>query len=400
MPTFRIHGFTPDSRTVNVVIQAADERSAESLAQDRNIFPTKIVRERGLLSDPTRIKLSRMELAELFTHLELQVGSGILAVEAIRVLKDRLSSPRLRALMREIHDYLSTSKGDLTAAFSQFPRTFPKDILTVLAAGEKTGTLDLAFKELRERVAFVAELRRTIRSALQYPLILAVLGFSLIVYFMSFTVPKLTAVLEELQTELPPLTRRVIAVSDWFEANWLLTMVSVLTTITAYYLARRSPRISLKIDTLLLKIPIYGSIMNQLSAALFARVYRSLYISGEPMLLILDLCSELVPNLAIKSRIRRAARYVRDGEGLGLALEHAEALPPEACSIITSGESSGTLRQALLSIADFYSSLAKHRIGIATAWLGPAILIIGGSIIGVVVVAMFLPIANLANQIR
>lgn len=400
MPLYTIYGITPEGRESQMELQAADEAAAKTIAKDRNFFPTKAVRSTGRFSDPAKIRLSRTELSELLTHLELQTAANIQIVAAIGVLKDRLTAKRTRILLREVHDFLVSSRGNLTEALAQHPRTFPKDVLAVIAAGERTATLESSFRELRERTDFVTEIRRTVRNALQYPAIVSCLGLAMITFFMSNTVPKITEVLHELNAEIPALTALVIRISDLFVDFWPVVLAGTAATFAIVTFLRKSPRFAPRFDAVILRAPLYGNILFHLSASLFCRVYRSLYLSKEDPLNALSLCSDLIANHAIKQRLRSATRFISDGDTLGAAFQHAKALPPEACAIISSGEASGSLEDALLRVSTFYARLAKDKIQILSGWLGPAVMIGGGLFFGVVLVAMFLPIANLATQIK
>lgn len=400
MPAYRIHAYTADSRPLKFVIQAIDRDTAEAQVKERGLFPSRIRESRSMFTKPERIKLTSAELVELFTHLELQLSAGIKAIVAIGVLKERLPSKRLRLLLNEVYEHLLSARGNLTSALRRHPRTFPPEILTVINAGENTGTLSQAFSEQRESIEFTREVRGAISRALQYPALLVIVGLGLLTYFMAYTVPAFTKVLKEMNVEMYPITKAVIAVGNWSLHYWPLIPIALVTVLGGYNGLRRLPAAGVKIDALMLRLPLYGDIIRQLSAALFCRTYRSLYLAKFNALQALDMCASLLLNKELSARLRRARRMVHDGASLESAFHTTEALPPEACAIIGSGEASGNLAEALQRIATFHATTAKDRIRKATNLLGPIVIIIMGIIIGTVVLAMILPIIKLSSSIQ
>lgn len=400
MPLFAVTAFTPESRAVRQLVQAGSRDAAGALVRRQGLFPTEIREKRSFFSAPSRLRLSRRELVDLFVHMEMQLAGDIKVVEAVNALKDSLPSPKLKYVLREVYDQLTTSKANLTNSFRLFPRSFPPDVLTVIEAGEETASLPERFAELRDRLEFTNALRETITRALQYPLFVTLIGCGLITFFMGRIVPQLSQILRELNAELPLFTQRVIAVSDWFGAFWLPLLVALVAVPAGYIFARRWPRFAMIADTLALRVVFFGSIYRQLSCALIARIYRSLYLAGKSPHEILDLCSTLVNNLALRSSLRSMKRHITEGATIAQAFGRAGVFPPEACAIVASGEEGSHLDKALHRIATFYSEEGRRRITGMAAWIGPVAIIILAVFVGIVLVAMFLPFFNLIKVVR
>jgi type II secretory pathway component PulF len=397
MPLYAVHAFTAEARPVRHRVQAATADAARSAVRGLGLFPSEIVEQRRAFNDPRGVRLSRRELIELFLHLEMQLSSGIIVVEAVAALKDSLPSPKLQYVLREVYEQLTTSQADLTNALQLFPRSFPLDLLTVIRAGEETASLPERFAELRDRLEFTASVRQTFVRAIQYPAFVSMLGTGMIIFFMGRIVPQLAKLLKELNAPLPAFTLQVIAISDWFQIYWPLLIAGVALLPFGYFTTRRWKRLALLIDRFGLRVFVLGAIYRQLSAALIARIYRSLYLAQKTPHEALDVCASLVNNTALVAALRQMKRHISDGDTLAQAFGRAGVFPPEACAIVASGERSGRLDQALQRIATFYSEEGRRRISGLSAWIGPlAILGIGSFVL----IAMFLPFFDLIKVIR
>jgi type II secretory pathway component PulF len=400
MPLYAVNAFTAEDRAVRHQIQAASAEAAHVAVRALGLFPSTVVEKRGLFHDPKRLKLSRREMIELFVHMEMQLSSGIIVVEAVAALKDSLPSLKLQYVLREVYEQLTSSRADLTNALRLFPRSFPIDILTVIHAGEETASLPERFAELRDRLEFTASMRQTITRAVQYPAFVSLLGTSMIVFFLGRIVPQLAQLLKELNAPLPTFTLRVIAISDWFKSYWTAVILGLALLPIGYIYARRWQAFALGVDRLFLKLVVIGGIYRQLSAALIARIYRSLYLAEKTPHEALDLCASLVNNLAVAAALRQMKRHISDGDTLAQAFGRTGVFPAEACAIVASGERSGRLDHALQRISSFYSEEGRRRITGLSAWIGPVAILFIGSFVGTVLIAMFLPFFNLIKVIR
>lgn len=305
MPFYAVQAYTAEDRAVRHHIQATSPEAAHLAARALGLFPTQVVEKRALFHQPRRLKLSRRELIELFVHLEMQLSSGITVVDAVGALKDALPSPKLQYLLREVYEQLTSSRADLTNALRMFPRSFPPDVLTVIHAGEETASLPERFAELRDRLEFTAAIRQSFSRAVQYPAFVSLLGASMIVFFLGRIVPQLAQLLRELNAPLPDFTLRVIAAADWFKDYWPAVIGTLAALPFAYLLARRWQWFAVAADNALLRLAVFGSIYRQLSAALIARIYRSLYLAEKTPHEALDLCAALVSNLSLSASLRQ-----------------------------------------------------------------------------------------------
>lgn len=399
MPAFRVIAQTPQGRAVRLSIDADSAAAAMAAVRRRRLFPV-IARRAGPPVRPARLRLSRNEMIELLTHLELQTSSDVLIQDAIGVLKARLESRRLRLLLGEVHEYLLSSRGGLSDALAQFPRCFPPDMLAVIAAGEASGSLGEKLAELRAATEFTHDVRRTIKDALRYPLVVSSIALGILAFFVTSTIPRFAVVLHELNVPLPTLTRRVIATAGWCTTWWPFLPVAIAALVVAHAFGRRCESLAVKVDRLLLHVPGYGPLYHHLATALICRTYRSLYLAGCGAVESVEHCARMVSNRALRARLRQARRAIIDGGGLGEAWESSGALPASACAIVSTGESKGHLERALALIAEFYTKTARYRIRALTGLLEPLMIVALGGVVGLVFLALLLPLLAIVKSIK
>ncbi len=341
---------------------------------------------------PARTRIPARHLIEIFRQLEMLLSSGILIVEALEKLRDRYPDRRTRRVLAVVHAQVAASRTSLSRALALFPRSFPPGIVTIVAAGEESGTARLAerFSDLAERIAYTQANRREMRRACAYPalVILLAAGF----YFLLLTVvfPRLAEVLSSLGAALPPLTRCVIAVSGAARAYWPLPVAALIGLPILLAALRRIPAAGRHLDRAFLRLPLVGGIYRDLTIALVCKVYRSLYQASKPAPEILRLCSQLAGNTHFRDGLLEAGAKIAAGRAsLAEAFEQSGLFPPLACLALAVGEQSGQLSQAMDRVAAYYNEQARARIGAAIAVLNPALTlaVVGG--VGLALLSFF-----------
>ena len=402
MPTFSVTAISSEGRTVSQSVSGTDEADVRRQLRAKGIFPLTVKLPLGARFFRNRTKASNDEVCHLFEQLELQLAEGVLPEQAIAALKDEFPSARVRSILREVHASLAASKTNLHQAFALFPRTFSPDVLSIIEAGQNGGSAALAerFGDLRERLQFNQDVRRTISGAVAYPAFVFFLSSLLIVFLLGNVFPKMIDLLFSLGTTLPPLTLAVMGVSRFFQHH----LVGLLTLLCAmplsFYFVRRIPKAAYQLDRAMLSAPLVGDIYRSLVTALVAKNYRSLYVVGMPSPDTLDLCARRVSNLAVREYIHQVKREVLAGKPLGLAFRKSGFFPSMACMTIATGEKSGRLDVALNRVAAFYEKEARRKIEVSVGILKPAVVIGAVAIVGVVLMSFFLPLISILQNIH
>lgn len=402
MPTYTVSAVTAEGRSVSHTISSASEADAMRQVRARGLFPVSAKRPFGTRVKNSSVKAKTVDVCHLFEQLELQLSEGVLPEAAIAALKDEFPSPRIRTILREVHGELSSSRKSLHEAFAMFPRTFPHDVLTIIEAGQSAGSEKLAerFGDLRMRMQFNEDIKRTIVSAVAYPAFVGFLAMLLIVFLLGNVFPKMIDLLYSLGSTLPPITLVMISISKFFQEHFAILIGAIVAIPVSYFIARRIPKIAYQTDKWLLHFPLIGDIYKSLVTALIAKNYRSLYISGMPAPESFDLCARMVQNRAVQEYVRQVKREVIAGKSIGAAFRRPGYFPTMACMTINTGEASGRIQVALDRVAQFYEKDAKRKIEVAVGVLKPAVILVAVAIVGAVLMSFFLPLVSILQNIR
>ena len=346
----------------------------------------------GPVPRPDPCWISPRHQVQFFRQMEMLLSSGILIVEALARLRDRYPDRRTRRVLAVVHDHVAASRSSLSRALALFPRSFPPGVVTVVAAGEESGTAKLAerFSDLAERIAYTQANRREVRNACAYPALVVLLAAGFYLLLLTVVFPRLAEVLASLGTRLPPLTRAVIAASQLARRDWPILAAAVIAGPLLLAGLRRVPAALRPLDRGFLRLPLIGAIYQDLTVALVCKVYRSLYQANKPSPDSLALCSQRTGNACFREGLREAGAKLAAGRAsLAEAFTQSGLFPPLACLAIDVGEQSGQLAQALERVAAYYGEQARERISLALAVINPALTlaVVGG--VGLALLSFF-----------
>lgn len=320
------------------------------------------------------------------------LSSGVLISDALGKLKERYPDRRTRRVLREVHLQVTNARTGLSQALARFPRSFPRNVITVIRAGEEGGSAMLAerFSDLADRLAYEEANRSAVRKACAYPLLVIVMAIGVQALLLGVVFPRLSDLLASLGGRLPPLTRGVMDASHLVRRAWPALAAALAAGPAAVLWLRRIPAIGVRIDGLLLRLPVIGEIYTCLAVALVCKIYRSLYQANKPAPEIIESCVDLVGNHAFRQGLSEAGRQISfNGATLTAAFGRSGLFPPLACLAIDVGEQSGRLPEAMDRVSEYFSGRARERIATAIAVLNPAmtLLVVGG--VGLVMAAFF-----------
>ncbi len=337
-------------------------------------------------------KISSGHLIEFFRQMEMLLSSGVLIADALNRLKDRYPDGRTRRVLREVHAQVAESRTSLSKALSLFPRSFPPGVVTVIEAGEEGGASMLAerFADLAERTAYEDNNRRQVWNACAYPLFVFIMAVGVYALLLGVVFPRLTELLASLGGGLPPLTRRVIAISH-FVRTGLPALLALLIGIPSLAAGlRKFPSPGLLLDRLFLRLPFAGAIYRDLTVALVCKIFCSLYKANKSAPEIMDLCAKMVGNREFRRGLQEAGdQMTRGGATVANAFAQSGLFPPLACMAIDIGEQSGRLSQAMDHVATHFNARARTRIGASIAVINPlmTLAVVGGA--GVIMISFF-----------
>jgi type IV pilus assembly protein PilC len=421
---FRYAAKDSSGRTVEGAIEAKDRSEALGELRRQNLTPVRIEQgsdkapkaaarakaapgdgQRGLLKGlkglsigKTRPGANRQELVLFTRQLSTMIGAGLSLLESLEVLEAQADTPPMKATCALLVAELRGGN-DLSAAMDKCPRAFSPLYTSMVRAGEASGQMDVILDRLAEYTEASDELRREVKSAMTYPVISLVLVLGITAFLMIGVVPTFRQVFESLGTELPGLTKAVLATSDYMRHNALQGLGIVAAVVFSLVMFKRTKRGTLLFDHLTLKLPVFGPLTRKIALARFSRTFSTLVRSGVPIMGTLDIVADTAGNMVVANAVRGSRDSVRNGNMLSEPLSEAPVFPPMVVRMIAIGERSGALEQLLEKIAEFYDSQVKAQIKSLTSLIEPLLISFMGVIVGGVVLSVFLPILDIVGQL-
>ncbi|HZT57958.1 MAG TPA: type II secretion system F family protein [Pyrinomonadaceae bacterium] len=324
-------------------------------------------------------------------QLSAIIRAGIPILQAVAMLRRRAASSRLRNVLANVEEKIRSGMA-LSEAFAAQGPIFPRIYTASILAGERSGALD---DVLARYVAYMrrgVEIRRKIRGALAYPLFLFAASLGMVMFLTVYVVPKMSALFEGFNRELPAVTRLVIGVSHFTSSNIYWLAPAVIGLGVGLYLWTRTPSGALALDKFLLKLPIVNSLIKQLAVSQMTRSLATLLAGGITLVESWEIAAESVTNRDLRARSSATLPMIREGRSFTESLESAGWIPPLAIDMIGVGERSGSLREMLEEVADFFDRESEVRLEQLTTVLEPAILLVMGGIVVTILLSIYLPI--------
>ena len=405
MGAFEYKALDAEGRNQKGVLQADTARAARGLLRDRGLMPLEVepVSElRASTADVTtffRRGLSRSQLAILSRQLATLVDAGLPMDEALSALAEQSENTAARSIVTQLRSRVMEGQS-LAAALSEFPESFPDMFRATVAAGESSGKLDEVLNRLADYTESREQLTQKLWVALAYPTLLTIVALTVVTGLLVYVVPQVVQVFENLNQQLPLLTRVLIAIAAFVSKFGLLILVLLVLGVIALRTALRRESFRLSWDRGVLKLPVIGRLVRATNTARAARTLATLTASGVNLLEALQLSAGTVRNVPMKAAISRAAARVREGGGFARALGESGYFPPVAVRLIASGEKSGRLDEMLDQAASQQAREVESLLTTFTAILGPGVILVVGALVLFIVLAILLPIFELNQLIR
>ena len=401
MAFFRYKAVTPDGKMVEGTLEGVDQQSVVVRLQEQGQLPVKVFsgEETGFLSRQFELpwkkkRVSQSELLIFTQELSTLIQAGLTLDRSLRILANLTENEYLSEVVAELLSEVKSGRS-LSEALSKFPQVFPKVYVNMVKAGEVGGALDQILGRLVDYLENVEELRSYLISSLIYPCILTFVGAASIIILMFFVVPKFSVIFENAGAPVPlpmviMLGMSAILTNFW----WLLLAVAIGF---GYRLRTRlaTEEGRLKWDLQMLRLPVLGSVFQKVEVSRFSRTLGTLLQSAVPLIQSINIVKEIVNNQAIATTMDAIKSGVKKGEGLTAPIREAQIVPSFALYLLEVGEETGKLDDMLLQIAETYDRELRLSLKRLVALFEPAIILIMGIIIGVMVVSMLYSIFSI-----
>lgn len=383
------------TRTVEAV--AATEARARLEREGFKVFTVTPPKTEGVASltrlggTGPRARVRANDFLLFNQQLAALLRAGIPILQAISMLRRRATSVRLRAVLEEVEAAIRSGAA-LSQAFAAQGAIFPRIYTASILAGERSGALDEVLSRYVSYMRRSVALRRKIRGALAYPTFLLLASLGMVIFLTTFVVPRMSQLFAGFGGNLPLPTQIVVGISGWLIGNMFWFGPLVIVTAVTLFIWARTPHGRLTIDGLKLKIPLAGKLLVQLAVAQAARSLATLLAGGITLVESWEIAAESITNLELRRRSSAILPLIREGRSFTESLEAAGWVPELAIDMVGIGERSGSLREMLDEVATFYDAEAEVRLEQLTTMLEPAILVVMGGVVVVILLAIYLPI--------
>ncbi len=402
MPIFEYKGANAQGQNVKGVLQVDSEKQARVQLKKDNIYIFSIKsRQKGSKQAVRLFGGKRVDIKTLCNMTRLLatlLKSNVPLVESLTALTQQISHPVLGPALVQIRDKINEGQS-FHKALSQYPFIFNSTYLSMCEAGESSGTLDIVLLKLAEFTEDQAELTNKIRSTLAYPALITFFTFAVMIFLFTYIIPKITTLLEEEETLIPWHTALVMSGSKLMIESWptLLLCTGLIIFLCVRWVNTKHGQWT--IDRVSLKFPIIGPLVRSTAISRFSRTLAVLLNGGVPMLSALSIVQNVVNNVILKQAIQNASANIREGESIARPLQESEQFPPMTIQMIKVGEKTGQLEDMLLKISEAYDFQVRTEVNTLTSILGPAMIIIMGGVVALIIFSVMVPLLEMYNQI-
>ena len=401
-------------------IEAGSKDDAINKLRGSGLFPTQVAPEgqltaavkktkkasaaaKGKSPKKARGKVKSKALMIWTRQLATLIDSGLPLLRGLNVLANQEPNPVLKSTVVSLADSVQTGS-TFSESLSQHPKVFNKLYVNMVKAGELGGVLELVLNRLAEYQEKAQKLKNKIVSAMVYPVIVIFIAMGIVVFLLTYIVPKFTEIFENMvqggASQMPALTRAVIGASDFMKSNWYIVGGAIALAVMGFKAFGTTKGGRRTLDKLALKLPLFGPVLLKSSVARFSRTLGTLVTSGVPILQALNITRDTAGNTVVAEAIMKVHDAVKEGESMVAPLDASKIFPAMVISMVEVGEETGQLPEMLLKIADVYDDEVDNSVSALTSLLEPIMIVVLAVIVAVIVLALFQPLITVITKFQ
>ena len=398
MPKFKYVGFTAQGKKVENTIDADNEREAKKILRRQNIRTTKVIAPsvfevdlgQWMVDKGIARPFGQAELMRFTRQLAILINAGVPILECLEILTKQEQNMVLKRVVKNVSMQVEEGKSLFDALSSQ--QGFNKLYCSLVKAGEAAGILDTILNKLAEFLEKQEKLKKQVKSAMTYPVIVVFVGIVVIFGLMTFVVPTFVSMLKESNQQIPWVTQTVIDISDFFRNYTLLLIAGMVAGSMFFVNFIKTKEGKAQWDRFTMKAPLFGMLIIKGNLGAFTRTLATMLSAGVPIIDALEICIDTLDNTQIAKDLTKVRQAVIEGKSITEPLSRITYFPPLVTQMMKVGESTGNLDNMLVKVADVFQDEVEELVANLTKLIEPIILVVLGGMIGFVLIAMYLPI--------
>ena len=397
MPVYVWKGIGSGGKRRKGKLEAADERQVENFLKRLRISDYRIKdapKEINLIKPKVKAK----DVMIFTRQFSTMIDAGLPLVQSLKVLGDQIENPTFKNAVRDINNSVQ-SGSTLSDSMRKYPKMFDELYCNLVAAGEAAGILDSILKRLAEYIEASEKLKRKVKSAMAYPSVVLLVALGVIVVMLVFVIPVFEEVFAGLGSALPPLTQVIVDLSKLLREHAVMVIIGVVVVIFIFMKMSKTQRGKLIIDTVGLKLPVFGDMLRKVAVAKFSRTLATMLQAGVPIISSLDIVASTAGNKVVEQAIIESRMAIAEGRSLTDPLLESGVFPAMVTQMIAVGEEAGALDAMLTKVADFYDDEVDAAVDALTSLIEPLLIVFLGVTVGTVVIAMYMPIFTMGEAV-
>ncbi len=380
-------------------IDAADLASAKTLLRRQGINPHRIKREGTSIFSSRNKPIKPVDIAYLIRQLATMMKAGVPLLQSLDLVGNGAEKVKLKKLIYDVKGDVNGGL-DFASALARHPDYFDSLVCSLVQAGEQSGSLETMLDRIATYKEKTESLKKKIKKAMTYPIAIILVGIAVSAILLVKVVPQFEAIFTGFGADLPTFTQLVVGMSEWMQEWWFVVLISIVALLFGFAkLKAKSEKFSDLVDRAVLRIPVFGDILQKAAVARFARTLATTFAAGVPLVEALNSAAGAAGNVVY----RNAIIQIRNGVSTGQALQHAVQMtgvfPVMTVQMISIGEEAGSLDHMLDRVATYYEEDVDNAVDNLSSLLEPMIMVILGVLVGGLVIAMYLPIFQLGQVV-
>lgn len=391
MPLFRYRALATDGKAFNGVIDADSLNVAKERLRKQQMLVTHV----ELLKSSSQEIMLPSHLLLMFTReLSQLLSAGLPLYESLVTIEEKYRRHKSHPLLLDLCDHLKGGSC-LSTALKRYPKTFNQIYLSLVQVAEQSGNMAYVFKQLAELISRQQKLKKQLFSALAYPAFLGLFCLVIVSGLIFFVIPSMADLFED--RAIHPLTQLVLTISKWVNANVYWLLATGLSSAVAIVIALRQKNTQLFLQKKSLQIPFLKSVLLHSSLVRFCQATAILLTGGVPLLEALNLSQQVMKNLSLQAAVKEAEKKIIEGQRLSAAFKNSTLIPPLVTRMLATAEETGKMGDAFLSLAVIYEEEVEKHLSQLNTFLQPAMLILLGAIVGIVILSILLPLTDVSS---